>query len=133
MDGGSNDPYFYDPPAATSRYRSNRVPLGDEEVILPWSIIRAIDRSPRYAPVQPRPGPKAFADPRGRGYGSELWPFDIKRAYQDVRYRTGIRNALNGDWTASNWKFAARSALLRVLNDLLALDEMAAWERQCNQ
>lgn len=126
MDGGSEE-------EAPWRYRSNRVQLNDEEVILPWSIVRAIARSPRYAPVQPRVQPKAFANPAGRGYGSELWPFDIKRAYADVRYRTGIRNALSADWTASNWKFAARSALLRVLHDLIAIDEMAAFERQCNE
>jgi len=70
--------------------------------------------------------PKAFANPHSFGYGGgeTPWPFDRKRAYQDARYRAGIRNALGAAWTASNWKAAARPALLTIIEDLLALESM---------
>lgn len=70
--------------------------------------------------------PKAFANPYSFGYGGgeTPWPFDRKRAYQDARYRTGIRNALGAAWTASNWKAAARPLLLEIIEDLLALETM---------
>jgi len=70
--------------------------------------------------------PKAFANPNSFGYGGgeTPWPFDRKRAYTDARYRAGIRNALNASWTASNWKAAARPALVLILDDLLAAEEI---------
>jgi len=70
--------------------------------------------------------PKAFANPNSFGYGGgeTPWPFDRHRAYTDGRYRAGIRNALHADWTASNWKVAARSSLMQILEDLLAAAEV---------
>ena len=65
---------------------------------------------------------KAFANPRHKGYGSDPetpWPFDPNKAYHDVRYRTGIRNAYNSDWTAHHWKLAARYLMHQVLTDLI--------------
>lgn len=62
--------------------------------------------------------PKAFANPNSWGYGGgeTPWPFDRQKALHDGRYRAGIRNAIRAEWTASNWKYAARRLLLEVLN-----------------
>jgi len=81
-------------------------------------------------PVKPLPvkrpklRPKAFANPYSWGYGGgeTPWPFDRQKAMRDGRYRAGIRNAIGADWTASNWKHAARSALLDLLEELIAED-----------
>jgi len=65
--------------------------------------------------------PKAFANPNHHGYGGPEapWPFDVKKAYNDGRYRAGIRNALGADWPASNWKYVARLLLLEVLQVMI--------------
>lgn len=96
------------------------------DVDLPDSIVQAIERSPRYYPRTPPPKPKAFANPRSYGYGGPEtpWPFDRRRAYEDARYRSGIRNAIGADWTASNWKFVAQRLLTEVVEDLLALEQL---------
>lgn len=70
--------------------------------------------------------PKPFANPLGKGYGGDKntpWPFDRARAYVDGRYRAGIRNAINADWPASNWKYVARIWLAEVLEDLIAMED----------
>lgn len=106
------------------------VRLSDTDyVLLPPGIVAAIDRSPRYplqVPKALRPKPKAFANPYSFGYGGgeTPWPFDRRRAYTDPRYRVGIRNAILADWTASNWKFAAKRLLIEVLEDLIAAEEI---------
>lgn len=98
--------------------------LNDEVVELPEALAQAIERAPVIRrPPKEKVKPKAFANPYGRGYGDSEetpWPFDVKRAYVDGRYRAGIRNAINADWTASNWKFAARHELQQVLINLIA-------------
>jgi len=83
-------------------------------------------------PLQTRPKVKAFANPRSFGYGGgeTPWPFDRQRAMDDVRYRTGVRNAINANWTASNWKYEARLLLTQVLEDLLLLEEQLAARRR---
>jgi len=107
------------------RYKSNKVKLGDEVIEIPWGVVRT--QGPGYLPSTRRNSPqdyvvpKSFANPNERGYGSEQWPFDIKRAYTDGRYRSGIRNAIAASWTASNWKYAARVQLQKIIEDLLAL------------
>ena len=72
--------------------------------------------------LEAKPKAKAFANPRSHGYGGgeTPWPFDRQRAMVDGRYRAGIRNAINADWTASNWQFVATRLLNEVLEDLLA-------------
>lgn len=104
---------------------------GDEWIDLPASIAAAVERSPRY-PYPQTPSEraaatrvKAFANPRAKGYGDvdSPWPFDRARAYNDARYRTGIRNAINSDWTASNWKHYAKQLLIEVVQDLLAAEQ----------
>lgn len=80
-------------------------------------------KAPRVRTVRPKP--KAFANPNSFGYGGGQtpWPFDIEKARHDGRYRAGIRNAINADWTASNWKSVARSLLLELLEiELKAMD-----------
>lgn len=112
---------------------SRRVYISDDEYIdLPPSIVAAIDRSPRqprrlsqreYREQHPV---KAFANPNHSGYGHSYnrpdegapWPFDSRRAYRDGRYRAGIRNAINANWTAANWKYHARFELDRIEADL---------------
>lgn len=72
--------------------------------------------------------PKPLANPNAKGYGGDKdtpWPFDRARAYVDGRYRAGIRNAINADWPASNWKYHARLLLGEVLEDLIAMEELA--------
>ena len=100
--------------------------LNDEPILLPEEIATAIDKSPRYRPREPAVKPKAYANPNGPGYGGgeTPWPFDVKRAYVDGRYRAGVRNAMNADWTASNWKAATRAALRVILEDLLAAEDV---------
>lgn len=68
-----------------------------------------------------KPKAKAFANPNSYGYGGgeTPWPFDRERAKVDVRYRTGIRNAIHSDWTASNWKFVAKALLIEILEELI--------------
>lgn len=106
--------------------------LNDEPVLLPEEIAKAIERAPRvprrmsaaeYKAAHPV---KAYANPNGPGYGGgeTPWPFDTKRAYVDGRYRSGVRNAMNADWTAQNWKHAARAALQVVLENLLAAEDV---------
>lgn len=93
------------------------------DVDLPDSIVAAMSKTPKQPPPpQPRPKPKAFANFRSHGYGgpNTPWPFDRIRAYNDPKYRAGIRNAIAADWTASNWKFDAQRLLLEVTEDLLA-------------
>nr|DAV56496.1 MAG TPA: hypothetical protein [Cressdnaviricota sp.] len=108
-------PIFYGPPG------------GKQEVVMVSpALVAAIKRSPKL------PSPKdkelkpilAYANPEGAGYGSDGWPFDKKRAYTDGRYRAGIRNAMNADWTSQNWKFEARRLLQTILEDLLAAEEV---------
>lgn len=71
------------------------------------------------------PQAKAFANPRSWGYGGgeTPWPFDYNKAMRDARYRTGIRNAIHSNWTASNWQYAAKLLLLEVLEELIACDD----------
>lgn len=69
---------------------------------------------------------KPFANPLAKGYGGDKntpWPFDRNRALVDGRYRAGIRNAINADWPASNWKYYARLMLMEVLEELIAEEE----------
>lgn len=98
----------------------------DDFIDLPEEIVRAIQRAPKVPPLKKKEQskPKAFANPMSWGYGGgeTPWPFDVRRAYVDARYRTGIRNAIASDWTASNWKYVAQRELARVLDDLLALE-----------
>lgn len=113
---------------------SRRVYISEDEYVdLPPAVVAAIDRSPVVRPYysaadRRRDSPvKAFANPRAKGYGSDHdtpWPFDHRRAYRDSRYRTGIRNAINSDWTASNWKYHAREALRIIEQDLNITSEM---------
>lgn len=114
---------------------SRRVWISDNEYVdLPPAIVAAIDRSPRqpprYTPAdRRRDSPvKAFANPNGKGYGGDKstpWPFDRARAYRDGSYRAGIRNAINADWTAQNWKHHARQLLMEVIEDLLYMEDIA--------
>lgn len=90
-----------------------------EYVDLPQSIVRAIDASPwqprRETPQERRANRpiKAYANPRSWGYGGDEtpWPFDYQRALQEPGYRWGINRAIMADWTAQNWKHAARDLL----------------------
>ena len=111
------------------QYKSNKVRLNDEEVVLPWSLVRAIANSPYNPQKSVRSDyrtPKAYANPNGAGYGGgeTPWPFDRKRAYTDGRYRAGIRNAINSDWVAPNWRDSAQRELVRITEDLLAAEEV---------
>jgi len=87
------------------------------EVLTAQKRLRVFER--KYVPQV-----KAFANPRSWGYGGgeTPWPFDRERAMRDTRYRTGIRNAIHANWTASNWKYAAKLLLLEVLEELIAED-----------
>lgn len=115
-------------------YKGNKVRINDEEVVLPWSIVRAIASSPAASSADPRSlerklqraRPRAFANPLSHGYGgSEApWPFDTRKALVDGRYRAGIRNAIGSNWVADNWRAAAQVQLLQVLEDLLALEDV---------
>jgi len=84
--------------------------------------------------AKPRPKqdpPKAFANPYAHGYGGgeTPWPFDHTRAYRDGRYRAGIRNAINADWTASHWKYYANQQLNMVLQHI-AEDYEGGYQRR---
>jgi len=92
-----------------------------------WLALHAQDLVFKTVPWSQAPEkPKAFANPNSFGYGGgeTPWPFDRHRAYQDARYRAGIRNAINASWTSANWQFAAKRLLITILEDLLALYEM---------
>lgn len=68
---------------------------------------------PRHLKPKEKIRPKAFANPRSFGYGGgeHPWPFSYRRAFWDARYRQGVKNAMKADWTASNWKYAAKKML----------------------
>jgi len=55
-----------------------------------------------------------FANPDASGYGGGAWPFDMSKALFSDGYRAGVYNALQAEWTASNWKFAAQGLLDHV-------------------
>jgi len=103
-------------------------PNGTTRYVSPdWLQLHSQDLVFKTVPFPGPPSkPKAFANPNSFGYGGgeTPWPFDRHRAYQDARYRAGIRNAINASWTASNWQFAAKRLLIAILEDLLALYEM---------
>jgi len=89
-----------------------------------WAFVpkRLVDLTKPIIPPKPRKTRhvyKAFANPRSHGYGGHEapWPFDRQKAINDGRYRAGIRNAINSEWTASNWKFVAKRELLQLLDD----------------
>lgn len=85
-------------------------------------------RPPKPPPVKrQKQKPKAFANPNHAGYGGgeTPWPFDRVRAFQDGRYRAGIRNAIKSDWVASNWRYAAQRELAWITQDLIDLDLLA--------
>lgn len=111
------------------QYKSNIVYLNGEAVEIPWTVVRAIAKTAKSPPAPIRldkPKPKAYANPNGAGYGGgeTPWPFDTHRAYTDGRYRAGIRNAIGSDWVASNWRYEAQRQLARIIEDLLAADEI---------
>jgi len=114
--------------AYTSKYRRVYFPNGTSRLeSTAWINEHRYDIVFKTVPFPPpKAKPKAFANPNSFGYGGgeTPWPFDRKRAYTDGRYRAGIRNAIHADWTASNWKAAARSSLIQVLEDLIAAEEV---------
>jgi len=69
--------------------------------------------------------PKAFADPRKGGYGSEYWPFNWKKALQYAPYRQGVYNAIKSNWTDGYWKYEASKLLYWVLDQVETLEEVA--------
>jgi len=81
-------------------------------------------RPPKYARVytaaerKEKKAVKAFADPLLSGYGAGPWPFDYEKALVDKRYRAGVTNAMEADWTSQNWKFATESLLSLVYKEL---------------
>jgi len=75
---------------------------------------------PKHLTPKEKVHPKAFANPNSWGYGGgeTPWPFSYERALTDGRYRAGIRNAYKADWTASNWKYAAKKLMKALLEEL---------------
>lgn len=55
----------------------------------------------------------------GRGYDSERWPFDIKRAIASSGYRKGIRKAILNPWYNRQWRAAALYELHHVVDPIL--------------
>lgn len=54
-----------------------------------------------------------------RGYDSDRWPFDIKRAIASVGYRKGIENASRNTWFNPQWRSAAVWELNRIVYPIL--------------
>lgn len=107
----------------------------DPEEKLPYKLQGAIWKAPK-AKYKPSPEdyvnrPKAFANPAHPGYGGAAWPFDMSMAMHNPAYRTGIRNAINAEWTDGYWKYEAKTLLSRVLDILIQIElEREAMDRQ---
>lgn len=56
----------------------------------------------------------------GRGYDSERWPFDIKRAIASSGYRKGIRKAILNPWYNRQWRSAALYELHHIVDPIIA-------------
>lgn len=63
-----------------------------------------------------------FGNPDSHGYGGGAWPFDMARALYNDGYRAGVYNAMQQDWTASNW----RAATQRLLDHVWFMRRVAA-------
>jgi len=89
-------------------------------VVLPPVEARPPKYAKTYTAVERREkkAVKAFADPELAGYGAGPWPFDYERALLDKRYRSGVQNAAEADWTSQNWKYAAEQLLSMVYKEL---------------
>lgn len=96
--------------------------LPDYWAFVPEGVGSSLPKRPRQPPAirSPRPEPLAFANPLSFGYGGgeTPWPFDHVKALHDRRYRTGVQNAADAAWTASNWKYATHSLLSQVYREL---------------
>jgi len=71
----------------------------------------------------------------GRGYDSERWPFDIKRAIASSGYRKGIRKAILNPWYNRQWRHAALHELHSIVDPIIAERENAysAYVRSLSQ
>lgn len=113
----------------------NLSPPGDEPywAFVPASLKLEQPSGPNAATIREhanraaKPKPLAYANPNSWGYGGgeTPWPFDYHRAVIDGRYRAGILNAINSNWTASNWKYVARGQLALVQQDVDAHEAYA--------
>jgi len=52
----------------------------------------------------------------GRGYDSERWPFDIRRAIASQGYRRGIRKAMLNPFYNRQWRAAALWELYNIVD-----------------
>lgn len=55
----------------------------------------------------------------GRGYDSERWPFDLKRAIASIGYRKGIRKAILNPWYNYQWRHAALYELHHIVDPIV--------------
>jgi len=55
----------------------------------------------------------------GRGYDSERWPFDIKRAIASRGYRSGIRRAMVNPFFNRQWRAAALWELHNIVDPIV--------------
>lgn len=62
----------------------------------------------------------------GRGYDSERWPFDIKRAIASFGYRKGIRKAILNPWYNRQWRAAALYELHHIVDPIVQERENAS-------
>lgn len=89
----------------------------------PDTILRQQGDAPGFVRAN-APRAKAFADPKGPGYGGNQWPFDIEKAMREQKYRNGLRNAITSTWVDDNWKSVAKSYFIEMMADLIALELM---------
>lgn len=56
----------------------------------------------------------------GRGYDSDRWPFDVRRAIASRGYRRGIRRAMVNPFFNKQWRHAALWELHNIVDPIVA-------------
>lgn len=97
--------------------RGQRVSLSEEELDLVL-LTQAAERQ-----AQTEYERQSLHPAYGRGYDSERWPFDIKRAIASTGYRKGIRKAILNPWYNRQWRYAALWELHHIVDP--AVEERA--------